>query len=73
MNARFIGRATSLLAANQRIEEDVYLVDFPFNGRMATAQATFTDADGILIGTGMLREYRLHVDFRLGTVSLDNA
>jgi predicted aspartyl protease len=32
-NAQFVGRATSLLAANQRIEEDVFLVDFPFDGR----------------------------------------
>src|SRR6202011_5720345 len=33
VNAQFVGRATSLLAANQRIEEDVFLVDFPFDGR----------------------------------------
>ena len=34
VNARFVGRATSLLAANQQIEEEVFLVDFPFDGRM---------------------------------------
>ncbi len=33
VNAQFVGRTTSLLAANQRLEEDVFLVDFPFDGR----------------------------------------
>ena len=51
VNAQFVGRATSLLAANQRIEEDVFLVDFPFDGRTVRAQATFVDGDEILIGT----------------------
>ena len=63
VNARFVGRATSLLAANQRIEEEVFLVDFPFDGRMVRAQATFVDGDEILIGTRMLRDYRLQIDF----------
>jgi predicted aspartyl protease len=32
LHAQFVGRVTSLLAANQRVEEDVFLVDFPFDG-----------------------------------------
>lgn len=68
VNASFVGRAFSLLAANQRIEEEVFLVDFPFDGTTIRAQATFTDSDEILIGTGMLREYRLDVDFPARTV-----
>jgi clan AA aspartic protease len=72
VNAQFVGRATSLLAANQRIEEDVFLVDFPFDGRMARAQATFVDGDEILIGTRMLREYRLRIDFPARTVTIEN-
>ncbi len=31
LNAQFVGRVTSLLAANQSVEEDVYLVDFYFD------------------------------------------
>ena len=73
VNARFVGRATSLLAANQRMEEDVFLVDFPFDGRMVRAQATFVDGDEILIGTGMLRDYRLQIDFPAGTVFIEKA
>jgi predicted aspartyl protease len=32
VNAQLVGRVTSLLAANQQIEEDLFLVDFPFDG-----------------------------------------
>jgi clan AA aspartic protease len=71
VNAQFVGRATSLLAANQRIEEDVFLVDFPFDGRMVRVQATFADGDEPLIGTGMLRDYRLQIDFPARIVAIE--
>ena len=70
-NAQFVGRATSLLAANQRIEEDVFLVDFPFDDRIVRSQATFADGDTILIGTGMLRNYRLYIDFPAQVVAIE--
>ncbi len=73
VNTRFVGRATSLLAVNQRIEEEVFLVDFPFDGRMVRAQATFVDGDEILIGTRMLRDYRLQIDFPARTVCIEQA
>lgn len=34
LNAHFVGRATVALAGGQSVEEDVYLVDFPFDGRV---------------------------------------
>ncbi len=71
VNAQFVGRATSLLAANQRIEEDVFLVDFPFDGRTVRAQTTFVDGDEILLGTGLLRDYRLRIDFPARTVAIE--
>jgi clan AA aspartic protease len=73
VNAQFVGRATPLLAANQRIEEDVFLVDFPFDGRMVRVQATFVDGDEILIGTRMLQDYRLQIDFPAQTVAIERA
>lgn len=73
VDARFVVRAESLLAANQRIEEDVFLVVFPFDGRTVLAQATFVDGEDILIGTGMLRDYRLSIDFPVQTVALERA
>lgn len=71
VNARFVGRAASLLAANQRIEEDVFLVDFPFDDRTVRAQATFVQGGDILIGTRMLRDYQLRIDFPARTVVID--
>lgn len=71
LNDEFVGRVTSLLAANQVIEEDVFLVDFPFDGQTLRAQATFADGAEILIGTGLLQRYRLQVDFPARTVVLE--
>jgi clan AA aspartic protease len=71
MNAQFVGRATSLLAANQRIEEDIFLVDFPFDGQTVRVQATFVDGDEILVGTRMLRDYRLRIDFPAQTLGIE--
>ena len=73
VNAEYVGRVTSLLAANQRIEEDIFLVDFPFDGRIIRAQATFVDGNEILMGTGMLQEYRLFDDFPAQRVIIEKA
>jgi predicted aspartyl protease len=48
---RFIGRISSALAGGQRIGEEVYLIDFPFDGRAAHAETTFVPGNEILIGT----------------------
>ncbi|HEX3998635.1 MAG TPA: hypothetical protein VHX65_08820 [Pirellulales bacterium] len=49
----------------------VFLADFPFDGQTVRVQATFADGDEILIGTGMLRDYRLRIDFPARTVAID--
>ena len=59
LNAHFVGRATVALAGGQSVEEDVYLVDFPFDGRVVQAEATFVSGSRILLGTRLLREYSL--------------
>jgi predicted aspartyl protease len=71
LNPQFVGRVTSLLAANQRIEEDVFLVDFPFDGRTFRVQATFVNGEEILIGTRLLRAYLLRIDFPARSVTLE--
>ena len=63
LNAKFVGRVTSALAGGQRLEEDVYLVDFPFDGQLVRASATFVDERQILVGTRLLRDYELTVNF----------
>ena len=71
LNAEFIGRVTSLLAANQQIQENVFLVDFPFDGQVLRVQATFADSDEILIGTRILMRYRLTIDFPARSVIVE--
>ncbi len=71
VDAQFICRNRSLLAAGQIIEEDTYVVDFPFDGQTCLAEATFAGHDEILIGTHLLREYRLEMDFPARTLRLE--
>jgi hypothetical protein len=71
LNPRFIARIRSLLAGGYTIEEDTYLVDLLFDGRLITAEATFCQAQDILIGTHLLQQYRLEVNFADDTVLLE--
>jgi clan AA aspartic protease len=71
LNARHVGRATAALAGGQSVEEDVFIVDFPFDGRTIRAEATFVSGSQILIGTHLLREYALQIDFISKTVVLE--
>jgi len=73
VNAKFVGHVTSLLAGNQQIEEEAFLVDFPFDGRIVQAQATFVDGDDILIGTRILQDYRVVIDFPMKLVTIQKA
>jgi hypothetical protein len=57
----------------KEIEEDVYLVDFPFYDQIVRAQATFVAGNEILIGTRLLRPYRLEVNFPGQTVVIDSS
>jgi predicted aspartyl protease len=70
---RFFGQVTSLLAGNQRIDEDAFHVDFPFDGQIVLAEATFVPGRQILIGTRLLKAYRLEIDFPKRTLRLDRA
>ena len=70
LRPRFIGRISSALAGGQRVEEDVYLVDFPFDSRTVRVEATFVPGSEMLIGTQLLRPYRLEIHFPARTVLL---
>jgi len=73
VNAQFVGRSQSLLAANQTIEEDLYLVDFIFDGKEVRVEATFVESNELLIGTGLLQGHHLHIDFPGRTLTLQIA
>jgi predicted aspartyl protease len=71
VNPRFKGTVVSALAGGQSVLEDVYIVDFPFDGQIAAADATFVVTDTILVGTHLLRRYRLTIDFVDRTILLE--
>jgi predicted aspartyl protease len=71
VNARLFARGQAILAGGQRVEEDQYQVDFPFDGRLLRAVAAFAPVDEILIGTRLLRDYRLEIDFVARIVALE--
>ena len=68
---QFKGQFHSLLAGGQTILEDTFEVQFPFDGQTVIAEATFTNSSEILLGTGMLRRYRLGIHFPKQTVKLN--
>ena len=56
LNARYVGRVASALAGGQSVEEDVYVVEFPFDSQIMRAEATFIPSSQMLIGTHLIRE-----------------
>jgi len=48
-------------------------VDFPFDGETLRIQATFAPEAEVLIGTNLLRPYRIEIDFVRATVLLAKA
>lgn len=71
LNARYLGRVTAVLAGGQSVEEDVFAVDFPFDGAVTQAEATFVTGSQLLIGTHLLRHYALRIDFVRRIVELE--
>ncbi len=71
LNPQYIGQITSVLAGGQTIEEELYRVNFLFDGWMIPAEVTFVIDSEILIGTRLLQEYRLQIDFVRRTVVLE--
>ena len=71
LNARYVGQMTSASAGGKMLEETVYLVDFPFDDKVIEAEATFVPSSEMLIGTHLLREYRLLINFASRTVELE--
>lgn len=71
LTGQFVGRATSLLAAGQTVEEDVYLVEFPLDDEIVLTEATFVAGSEILVGTRMLRRHRVRIDFPHKTVVVE--
>lgn len=68
---KFVAESVTTLAGGKVIVEDIYSVQFPFDGEIVQAEASFAPTDGILIGTGLLRRHRLEINFVARTVLLE--
>ncbi len=73
VDAEEFGPIESALAGGQVLTEEAFLVDFPFDGRTVRALATFVPGHEILVGTRLLRNHTLTIDFPAGTVLLERA
>ena len=60
-----------VLAGGIAIQEDFFVVEVPFDDRIVRTYATFAPGDGILIGTAMLENYRLTIDFPAESLMLE--
>jgi predicted aspartyl protease len=70
LQCRYFGRFKSHLAAGKVVGEDVYRLEFPFDGERVSVTATFASGNEILIGTRLMKNYRLEIDFPARTVML---
>lgn len=68
---RFHTEAASTLAAGLSTVQEFYEARVTFDGQTINALATFVETDTILVGTGLLRNYILKIDFPASTVSLE--
>jgi len=73
LDAEFVGEVTAELASGIRITEAVYRAQIPFDGRDVDAIVSFVDGDGVLLGTGMLSDHVLKIDFPAGTVQIERS
>ena len=71
VNPRPLGRISSLFGGGQTIKEDLFEVDFPFDGAVVAAEATFVPGKDLLIGTRLLSRYRLGINHFQRTVELE--
>jgi len=71
LDAFYVGRVKSALAGGQTVEEDIYLIEFLFDDRVVQAEASFVSGSQILIGTRLLQDYHLQINFVSKSVQLE--
>jgi predicted aspartyl protease len=66
-----VGRVRSALAGGETIDEDAYMVAFPFDDETVQAIATFAPTTQILIETNLLINHRLQIGFASKTLQIE--
>ena len=70
LSARYCGRVKSRLAGGQSLTEHCYLVEMEFDGTELEVEVTFADSESALIGTRLMQEHLLQIDFVRRSVAL---
>ena len=70
VNALYCGTVNSRLAGGQVLAEHCYLVTVEFDGTQICAEATFADSESALIGTRLMENHQLQIDFVRRSVTL---
>jgi len=65
------GIVESTLAADQIIYEQCYRLNVEFDAKMIDAIVTFSGSEIILLGTKMLLQHRLEIDFPARTLRIE--
>jgi predicted aspartyl protease len=71
VDAQYAGQTKSLLAGGRSIVEESFVIAFDFDGLSQIAEVTFVPGDEILLGTQLLQDHRLTIDFVDRTVRLE--
>lgn len=73
LSHRYVGQVYSMLAGGRVVGEDSYFIELPFDGETMEVAGTFAPIEEILIGTRLLRDYRLEIHFVEKSVLLERA
>jgi predicted aspartyl protease len=65
------GQEHSMLADGSIVIDDLFMIDFPFDNQVVKARVSYAPARYVLIGTGLMADYRLEIDFPAKVVQLN--
>jgi clan AA aspartic protease len=71
LNPRYLHDSVSVLAAGQSIIEQIFEVTIPFDGRPTVAEVSFAPVQQILVGTKLLANHELTINFKARTVRIE--
>jgi predicted aspartyl protease len=65
------GSRYSVLAGGALVLDNMFVIQqFPFDGAVLPVQVSYAPVQEILIGTGLIKDYRLEIDFPAKTMTL---
>jgi predicted aspartyl protease len=64
------GQERSMLADGTIVVDELFMIDFPFDNQSVKARVSYAPARYILIGTGLMADYRLEIEIPARAVQL---